>query len=100
MPPVAAQGEAGALIGESRWPPVAAVLGFMVMNIAVRLWLPREGAIRTPWLLPVIEGVLLVVLLTNDLSSPSERRRAAPARARPRRPSRRRGVVGDRIAGR
>jgi hypothetical protein len=76
MSPVAAQGEADALIGESRWPPVAAVLGFMALNIAVRVWLPREGVIRTPWLLPVIEGVLLVVLLTNDLSSPSERRQA------------------------
>jgi hypothetical protein len=76
MSPVAAQGEADALIGESRWPPVAAVLGFMVLNIVVRVWLPREGVIRMPWLLPVIEGVLLVVLLTNDLSSPSERSQA------------------------
>jgi hypothetical protein len=76
MSSVAAQGEADALIGESRWPPVAAVLGFMALNIAVRVWLPREGVIRTPWLLPVIEGVLLVVLLTNDLSSPSERSQA------------------------
>jgi hypothetical protein len=76
MSSVAAQGEADALIGESRWPPVAAVLGFMVLNIVVRVWLPREGVIRMPWLLPVIEGVLLVVLLTNDLSSPSERSQA------------------------
>jgi hypothetical protein len=76
MSPVAAQGEVGTLIGESRWPPVAAVLGFMVLNVAVRVWLPGEGAIRVPWLLPVIEGVLLVVLLTNDLSSQSERRTA------------------------
>ena len=81
MSPVAAQGEADALIGESRWPPVAAVLGFMVLNIAVRVWLPPEGVIRMPWLLPVIEGVLLVVLLTNDLSSPSERRRRAGSRS-------------------
>ena len=63
------------LLGESHWPPVAAVLVFMAINVALRLWLPAESAIRVPWLLPTIEGVLLVVLVTSDPSSLAERRR-------------------------
>jgi hypothetical protein len=38
----------------------------MVLNIALRVWLPNGGAIRVPWLLPAIEGVLLVVLVVGD----------------------------------
>jgi hypothetical protein len=68
--------EASTYIGESRWPPVAAVVGFMVLNIAVRIWLPKEAVLRGTWLVPAIEAVLLVLLVTNDLSSPGERRRA------------------------
>jgi uncharacterized membrane protein len=64
-----------ALLGESRWPPLAAILVFMALNITVRVWLPTEGAIRVPWLLPAIEGVLLVVLLTGNPSGRVERRR-------------------------
>lgn len=62
-------------LGESRWPPVAAVLVFMVLNIALRVWLPREGAVRVPWLIPAIEAALVVVLLTSDPSGLAERRR-------------------------
>jgi hypothetical protein len=75
MSPVAAQVEAGTSIGESRWPPVVAVLGFMVVNIAARIWLPKEGVIRVPWLVPAIEALLIVVLLTSSPTSPAERRR-------------------------
>jgi hypothetical protein len=62
-------------LGESRWPPVAAVLVFMALNIAVRLWLPSEGAAHVPWLLPTIEAALLIVLLTSDPSGLAERQR-------------------------
>jgi hypothetical protein len=62
-------------LGESRWPPVAAVLVVMALNIAVRVWLPSEGAAHVPWLLPTIEGALLVVLLTSDPSGVAERHR-------------------------
>ena len=62
-------------LGESRWPPVAAVLVVMALNIAVRAWLPGEGAVHVPWLLPAIEGALLVVLIMSDPSAPAERRR-------------------------
>ena len=62
-------------LDESRWPPVAAIAVFMALNIALRIWLPSEGAVRAPWLLPAIEAVLVVVLLTSDPTGPVERRR-------------------------
>ncbi len=52
-------------VGESRWPPVAALLGFMALNIGLRVWLPHEAAIGLPWLVPSIEAVLLAVLLAG-----------------------------------
>ncbi len=61
--------------GEPRWPPIAAVVIFMVLNIALRIWLPREAAIRVVWLVPTIEAALLITLLTSDPSGPVERRR-------------------------
>jgi len=61
--------------GEARWPPIAAVVIVMALNIALRLWLPREAAIRVEWLVPSIEAALLITLLTSDPSGPVERRR-------------------------
>ena len=62
-------------LGESRWPPVAAVVVFLLLNVAVRVWLPVEGALDARWLLPGIEAVLIAVLVTSDPSGPEERRR-------------------------
>ena len=62
-------------LGESRWPPVAAVLVVMALNIALRVWLPSGGAIHVAWLLPAIEGVLLVVLILHDPSGPADRQK-------------------------
>lgn len=62
-------------LGESRWPPAAAVLVFMALNIAVRIRLPSGGALHVPWLVPSIEGVLLVVLLASRPSDLGERHR-------------------------
>jgi uncharacterized membrane protein len=53
-------------LGESRLWPAAALVVFMGLNIAIRIWLPGDGAVRVPWLLPAIEGALLVVLLAAD----------------------------------
>jgi hypothetical protein len=50
-------------IGESRWPPVAALVLFICLDVALRVWLPREGFVRAPWLVPSLEAALLVVLL-------------------------------------
>jgi hypothetical protein len=75
--PASAAGDdaAGLRLGESRWPPIAAIVVFMALNIALRIWLPSEGAVRVPWLIPAVEAVLLVVLFTSNPSGPSERRR-------------------------
>jgi len=73
----AAMGEVSieALLGESRWPPVVVVTVFMVLDIALRVWLPGQGPLHVPWLLPSIEAVLVVVLVTSDPSRREERRR-------------------------
>ena len=52
-------------IGESRWPPALALLAFMALNIGLRVWLPNQGAVRVPWLIPAVEAVLLALLLAG-----------------------------------
>jgi hypothetical protein len=61
------------MAGESRWPPAVVVLVFMALNIAVRAWLPADSALHVPWLAPLIEAVMIVVLLTADPSNRAER---------------------------
>jgi hypothetical protein len=51
---------------ESRWPPAVAVFVFVVLNTALRVWLPTEGVVAVPWLLPALELVLLCVLVASD----------------------------------
>jgi hypothetical protein len=46
---------------------------FMVLNIALRLWLPTDGALHVPWLAPLVEAVLIVVLVTSDPANREER---------------------------
>jgi hypothetical protein len=53
-------------LGESRWPPAIAVVAFLILNVSLRIWLPDEHATTVPWLLPVIEAVLLGVLVFSD----------------------------------
>jgi hypothetical protein len=62
-------------LGESRLPPAMAVLLFLALNVAVRLWLPEGEIIRVAWLLPGIELALLLVILTSDPNGRAERRR-------------------------
>jgi hypothetical protein len=57
------------ILGESRLPPALALLAFMALNIALRVWLPNDGVIRFDWLLPAIEVLLLLVLLATNPSS-------------------------------
>ena len=61
--------------GEPRWPPVVALLVYMALNIALRVWLPSAGAVRVAWLVPSAEGALLVVLLVGN---PTRLARRAP----------------------
>jgi uncharacterized membrane protein len=60
-------------IGESRWPPALALVTFIALNIALRVWLPHEGAIRLPWLVPAVEAVLLVTLILVNPANISKR---------------------------
>jgi hypothetical protein len=53
-------------LGESRVPPAAALLLFMALNIALRVWLPDGGVVRVPWLVPAVEAVLLLLLVARD----------------------------------
>ncbi len=53
-------------LGESRWPPAAALLAFLALNIGMRIWLPNEAAVSLPWLVPALEGVLLALLLVGN----------------------------------
>jgi hypothetical protein len=61
------------VVAESRWPPAVAVVVFMALNIALRVWLPADSALHVPWLAPVVEAVLLVVLLTAHPTGRAER---------------------------
>jgi hypothetical protein len=61
--PEAVEDEWEETLGESRWPPVAALLVFMAFTVAVRLWLPGESPVRLPWLVPSLEAALLLALV-------------------------------------
>jgi hypothetical protein len=62
-------------LGESRWPPLVAIFAFMAINIVFRIWLPSDGVAHVPWLVPAIEAVLIVVLVTGNPSGLADRRR-------------------------
>jgi hypothetical protein len=62
-------------LGEARWPPIVTVLVFTAITVAVRIWLPRETFFHVPWLVPALELVLVVVLVTSNPSGAAERRR-------------------------
>jgi uncharacterized membrane protein len=66
---------AGPRFGEPRWIPAAALLVFMGLNIALRVWLPGDAAVRLPWAVPAVEGVLLVALLLSDPGNLARHRR-------------------------
>jgi hypothetical protein len=57
-----------------------ALLAFVALNVAVPIWLPNEAAVRLPWLVPSIECVLLVALLTGDPARRAARRLRARRR--------------------
>ncbi len=54
--------DASSVRGERRWPSVAAVL----FALALTLLRPAELRVTPAWLLPAVEGVLLVVLIVRD----------------------------------
>ena len=64
-------------LGESRWPPAAALVVYIAFTVAVRLWLPGETAVRLPWLVPSLEGALLVALVAGNPARLAKRSRWA-----------------------
>jgi uncharacterized membrane protein len=63
---VAPDDDAALSIGEPRWPPAVALVVYLALNIAVRVWLPNQAPVRVPWLIPAVEGALLLVLLAGN----------------------------------
>jgi hypothetical protein len=53
---------ASRLNGESRWPMAAAIIAAMVLTVL----LPKEVRAGPPWLLPGLEGLLLIGLIVGD----------------------------------
>lgn len=55
---------------------MVAVLLFMVAHVTVHLWLPgTTQLVRMPWLVPALEAILVVALITVNPSGPVEARR-------------------------
>ena len=65
-------------LGEPRWPPALALLAFMAINVALRVWLPHETAVGVPWAVPAIEAVLLALLLLGPATGTRPRRWLRP----------------------
>jgi hypothetical protein len=63
-------------LGEPRWPPAAALIVFIGLNIGLRIWLPSAATVRVVWLVPAVEGLLVVVILFSDPGNLARRRDA------------------------
>lgn len=72
--PAEPAGDAAGSIGEPRWPIVLVIVVFMALNLALRLWLPKGGVTHVPWLVPGLEALLLLFLLTSDPGHADRRR--------------------------
>jgi hypothetical protein len=59
------------VVGESRWPMAGAVLAAMVLTVL----LPGTLRLGPQWVLPLIEGLLLVALIAGDPATISRRSR-------------------------
>ena len=54
--------DAAVVVGEARWPMVGAVLAAMALTIL----LPDDLLVGPRWVLPLIEGLLLVAVVVGD----------------------------------
>jgi hypothetical protein len=62
-------------LGEPRWIPATALIGFMALNVALRIWLPSDSAVRVPWLIPAVELLLIGMLVLSDPGNLARHRR-------------------------
>jgi len=60
-----------AVVGEARWPMVGAVLAAIVLTIL----LPDAVRLGPRWLLPIVEGILLIAVIVGDPFTISRRSR-------------------------
>src|SRR3954447_11938819 len=63
------------LLVEPRWPPVVSLLVFIGLTVGLRRWLPQERLVGSPLAAPAIELLLLLVLLTADPGTRTQRTR-------------------------
>jgi uncharacterized membrane protein len=63
--------EQSAVVGEARWPTAGAIVAAMVLTVL----LPDNLRLGPNWVLPLIEGVLLVVVIAADPRSITRRSR-------------------------
>jgi hypothetical protein len=49
---------------------------FIGLNIGLRIWLPSAATVRVVWLVPAVEGLLVVVILFSDPGNLARRRDA------------------------
>jgi hypothetical protein len=64
-------------LGESRWPPTVALVVYIAFTVGIRLWLPNEGPVRVPWLVPTLEAALLIALVAGNPTRMAARTRWA-----------------------
>lgn len=64
--PASAEAVSAEPLGESRWPPAAALVVFIAFTVAARLWLPAQSAVHVRWLVPSLEAALLVAIVVGD----------------------------------
>ena len=62
-------------LGESRWPPIAAVVVCLGLNIGLAVSASRGSAVRLSWFVPAVEAALLIVLVVEHPAVPRGRRR-------------------------
>jgi hypothetical protein len=62
-------------IEEPRWPPAAALVVYIALNLGVRVWLPSASGVRVPWLVPSVEAALLALLVFGDPARMADERR-------------------------
>jgi hypothetical protein len=68
---VSSEQTADDVVGETRWPMAGAVLAAIVLTILF----PDAVRVGPTWLLPIVEGLLLVILIVGDPGRISRRSR-------------------------